>query len=291
MNPKRSVRLAHILLSLMMVFSLVNVFAIHTLAANTSASLSQWANLNTAWVNGNLGASKADYKEGQSVPYRITFTGVSTTGSHTVTFEWDTTKSGKHALDYLTSYDRSVSATPLDGVSGVGSTMTYDIPADPQVVAAGVTPIPGKFTIYGGEITDVSSYSYANGSGFDGDKSARITITFTASVSNPVLAWGGHISTRLDWGTGSSCVRLSTPGSLNSTVPVATRTVRYRRMRWFFRVQSPSSRMLSLIVMLVLLLQLLRRRLKISRWWMTALSSIPKVPKCSATSPLSPLTR
>src|SRR5439155_22719727 len=34
-------------------------------------------------------------------------------------------------------------------------------------------------------------------------------ITFTASVNNPVLAWGGHISSRQDWGANNSAVAIS----------------------------------------------------------------------------------
>ena len=59
------------------------------------------------WVSGNLGASKATYNEGDSIPYRMAMTGLSLAGSHTLTIEWDTTKSGKHALDYLTTFNRT----------------------------------------------------------------------------------------------------------------------------------------------------------------------------------------
>ena len=36
-----------------------------------------------------------------------------------------------------------------------------------------------------------------------------ITITFSASQPTVVLAWGGHIATRLDWGIGNSAVAIS----------------------------------------------------------------------------------
>lgn len=166
----------------------------------------------TQWVNGNLGASKSVYKEGDSIPYRLTFTGLSTTGSHTVTIEWDTTKSGKHALDYITTFNRTVgNANPCLGVTGCSAATftTFAIPADTQVTGAGVTPVAGVFTLYGGTITGVSAYSYADGTGFAGDKSARITITFSTTVANPVLAWGGHIATRQDWGASNSAVAIS----------------------------------------------------------------------------------
>jgi uncharacterized repeat protein (TIGR01451 family) len=206
-------------------------------AANPSATLDQCANGPTAsptgcnpntWVNGNLGASKAHYLEGDSVPYRMTFLNLVTVAQapsliHHLTIEWDTTKSGKHALDYLTSWNRTVTtANPCAGVSGctLGSPSTpLAIPTDPQVTGAGVAPIAGNFNIWGGTLTSITAtpdagnadngYTYSNGTGFAGDKSASIQINFTATVANPVIAWGGHIATRLDWGTGSSAVAIA----------------------------------------------------------------------------------
>ncbi|HET7449700.1 MAG TPA: hypothetical protein VFJ78_03830 [Gaiellaceae bacterium] len=190
--------------------------------ANASASIDQCANdpapspstdgcsaSASDWVNGNLGASKSSYFEGDSIPYRLAFGNLSL-ASHSVTIEWDTTKSGTHAIDYLTSFNRTVAtADPCLGVSGCSASTTFPIPADPQVTGGGVTPVAGVFRLYGGTITSVSAYSYADGAGFSGDKSARITINFTASQANPVLAWGGHISTRADWGQNLSAVAIS----------------------------------------------------------------------------------
>ncbi|MBI3751864.1 MAG: DUF11 domain-containing protein, partial [Chloroflexi bacterium] len=194
-------------------------------AANPSADLDQCANdpapsphtngcatSATEWVNGNLGASKSVYLEGDSIPYRMKFDNLDTSSSHTVIIEWDTTKSGKHAIDYLTTWNRTVAdADPCLGVSGCSGSTTFAIPADPQVTGAGITPIAGNFTLFGGTITGVSAYTYPNGSGFAGDKSADIAITFTTAVANPVLAWGGHISDRHDWGADNSAVAI--PGS------------------------------------------------------------------------------
>src|SRR5204862_7352323 len=105
-----------------------------------------------------------------------------------------------------------LTANPCLGVSGCTTFTPIGIPKDPQVdngSGSPITQLVGDFRLYGGTITSVSPYSYANGAGFVGDKSARITITFTASVANPVLAWGGHIATRADWGTGNSAVAIS----------------------------------------------------------------------------------
>ena len=194
---------------------------------NPSANLDQWANLSPpSWVNGNLGSSKAEYFEGDSIPYRLRFDNLNftTSPSHTVTIEWDTTKSSKHALDYLTTFDaswpvsppRANPPNPCLGVTPCADSL-FAIPKDGQVDNGSGIPVaqaPGDFTIYGGTITSVGVspyYSYPNGTGFTGDKSARISITFTATQKNPVLAWGGRIATRKDWGSGNSAVAI--PGS------------------------------------------------------------------------------
>lgn len=135
----------------------------------------------TAWVNGNLNGSKAHYLEGQSVPYRLRMTDL-TIGSHAVTIEWDTTQQGKHAIDYLTSFNRTeTTADPCSGVAGCGATVsTSAITADPNVTGAGVTPASGVFTLYGGTITNVSAYTLSGT--YAGSSSTRITISFKAAV-------------------------------------------------------------------------------------------------------------
>jgi hypothetical protein len=195
------------------------------------------------WVNGNLGASKSAYQEGDSIPYRMRFDNLTPGATiHHVTIEWDTTKSSKHAIDFLTTYNRTVAdANPCLGVSGCtgsGSTTNGAIPTDPQVAAGISAPGQGAgtFTIWGGSITSLTrpakvgnttctnansagSYCYSTGTGYTSDKSAAITVNFTASVANPVLAWGGHIAQRRPdtptpsfaggWGDGNAAVNIS----------------------------------------------------------------------------------
>ncbi len=186
--------------------------------SNPSANLDQCANLGTVcdtahssqWVNGNLGSSKATYVEGDSIPYRLTFSSLSL-GSHTVKIEWDTTKSGKHAIDYLTTFNRTVgTADPCSGVSGCGSLSPYGasnlIPNDTN---AAITKIAGNLSIYGGNITGISPYTVSGS--YAGDSSTSITITFNATQANPVLAWSGHIGTRADWGQTMAATAI--PGS------------------------------------------------------------------------------
>lgn len=184
--------------------------------AGASADLDQCANGKTtdpqqctgsAWHNGNLNQNQAHYYEGDAIPYRLVFDDVSTTGTHTVTIEWDTTKNGKHAIDYLTTYNQSeTNAYPCSDVPGCDPAVftTYAVPDDPN---SSVTQVAGLFTLFGGTITGVSAYTL-NGS-YSGDSSTRITISFTSTVENPVLAWGGHVASQVDWGTGSSAVNIA----------------------------------------------------------------------------------
>jgi Big-like domain-containing protein len=184
--------------------------------ANSAADLDQCRNgpmsapvvcTGGAWVNGNANATQAHYLEDDSIVYRMRFDNLALT-SHTVTIEWDTTQNGKHALDYLTTYNRTeVGAAPCSGVAGCGGATTFPIPVDPFVAAEGVSQIPGVFTMFNGTITGVSAYTRAGS--FDGNSQTSITLTFTAANATPVLAWSAHISTRADWGFDDSAVAIS----------------------------------------------------------------------------------
>jgi uncharacterized repeat protein (TIGR01451 family) len=227
--------------SAILVFSALWIGVVAGAGGNPAANLDQCANDpfpslptngcagvagETGWVNGNLGASKSIYREGDSIAYRMRFSNLVTFGSdpsviHHVVIEWDTTKAGKHAIDYLTTWNRTVAnSNPCLGVTFATGTCTVGtpsdtepIPGDPQVTGGAVGgQIPGLFTIWGGQITGISSaspythngYAYPDGSGFTGDKTARLELNFTATVANPVLAWGGHIATRQDWPNASA---------------------------------------------------------------------------------------
>src|SRR5262249_2551721 len=112
-----------------------------------------------AWVNGNANGTHAHYVEGASIPYRLRFDDVAP-GTHAVTIEWDTTERGKHALDYVTTYDRSeTDADPCTDVPGCGNRSTFPIPADPAVTDAGVAQAAGSFALFNGTINGISGYT------------------------------------------------------------------------------------------------------------------------------------
>ena len=63
------------------------------------------------WENGNSQGAKSHWQEGEFIPYRVIISGIAE-GSHTITFSYDTVHSGRHALDYLGSYDATETVSP-----------------------------------------------------------------------------------------------------------------------------------------------------------------------------------
>ncbi|MGB7200756.1 MAG: carboxypeptidase-like regulatory domain-containing protein [Pyrinomonadaceae bacterium] len=170
----------------------------------------------SAWVNGNANSTQAHWAESQFLAYRVKFTDLPI-GAHSFTIGYDILASSKHAIDYLGTFNATeTTADPCSGVAGctLGSpTSTFAVPVDTVTVTNNTNPntgnpivqTPGQFTMWGGTITGVSYEPYGGGD------ERKITITFTASVANPVLAWGGHIAWIGDWGVSNSAN--SIPGS------------------------------------------------------------------------------
>ena len=170
--------------------------------------------------NGNLGAQQSHYVEGQSVPYRAVLTDLPVGESITLTLGFDIKHSNRHALDYLTHYDRLQPHTygshvtketidPLIGLVGFPVTFTtFPIPAPTSVNSpvlgqptASFIALPAAeklMTLYGGTITAIA---YVNQGDLTATQSeARVNVTFTPTNTKAVLAWGGHIGSRAYWG-------------------------------------------------------------------------------------------
>jgi hypothetical protein len=162
------------------------------------------------WTNGDLNAGKAHYLEGDSVPFRMRLSDLDTSFQHSITIDWDTTKGGKHAFDYLTSFDRTVTdADPCVDVSPCSGRTDFTVtPDDPNVTGEGVTPAEHAiFSCFGCVIIGASAFSLD--APYSGDSTTSITLTFTASQENPVIAWGAHVATRQDWGFDNSAVAIN----------------------------------------------------------------------------------
>jgi uncharacterized repeat protein (TIGR01451 family) len=184
-------------------------------AANPGADLEQCRNgtfaspqqcTGAAWQTGNAGASNSHYREGDSVPFRAKLINLSTSGSHTLVIEHDTIDSGKHAYDYLTSYNRTeATADACSGISPCAGGSSFPIPVDPTITFANSssTQVPGAISIWNGTITNIA-YGASDPVG-----KRSVTVTFTATNSTVLLAWGGHIASQIDWGAGNSAGAIS----------------------------------------------------------------------------------
>ncbi len=78
---------------------------------NGTLSGTKYAN----WVNGDANGSKAHWREGDYVSYRVTVTGLVAGSDHKLTFHYDTVHGSKHAIDFLGSWASSSSGS-LSGV-------------------------------------------------------------------------------------------------------------------------------------------------------------------------------
>lgn len=239
-NKSRVIRAVLAILTLATVVSVVKWDSPLQAAVKPSVSLEQCANLVTTcdtshpshWQTGNLGVSNSDYAEGDSVPYRSIASNLTVGKTYKLLIEWDATQSGKHAIDYPTSFSRTEStADPCAGVTCAGGSNTLTIPIDPHVTSAGVTQLPDQnFTAFGA--TFPASGATVNNSGgnlcgsstctiaanpsaytmsgtYAGTATAGTAVYFTATSTTAVIAWGGHIARRIDWGSGHSAADVS----------------------------------------------------------------------------------
>ena len=175
-----------------------------------------------AWSTTTSFFATTHWKENQFTPYRILLDNLvpgldsnPSTHVYTVVIGYDVKNSGKHAFDYLGTYNSTDAGTdPCSGVIGCSgwAVSTSPIPDDTLAVtnqtnpnlAVPITQIPGQvFTLWGGTIRSVS-YSAISGPLTNAQVERQITITFTAQVINPVLAWSGHIAWAGDWGVGNT---------------------------------------------------------------------------------------
>jgi hypothetical protein len=137
-------------------------------AANPAANIDQCRNgqitapiqcIDSAWENGNLGPENSHYREGDSVPFRAVMTNLDTSITHTLVIQYDTLQGGKHAYDYLTSFNATeTNADPVHDIAGTAPGNCFPIPVDLQnaFLNPDSTQKPGCIQIYNGTITSVA---------------------------------------------------------------------------------------------------------------------------------------
>jgi len=196
----------------------------------------------SAYQYGDLNSSNSHWAEGDFVPFQLVLTGI-TKGSHTVTLQYEAVNSGKHAYDYLGSFDATETtgtATPahanandpctgiVTGCDPMHPTSTYAITA-PDLSGVngtcGSTGTPptlpsttGVFSLWGpsGSTLDGMSYELPLNQPVQqgntiGDCHTLIDVQFTspADGSTMVLAWGAHVASALDWGPNTGAGSIS----------------------------------------------------------------------------------
>jgi hypothetical protein len=185
------------------------------------------------WVNGNVNGQKAHWQEGDFISYRAVLTDLAA-GAHTLDIHWDTVHGGKHAIDYLGSFDATETTSPTatqlhrNANDPCGDVFACT-PSSPQAIApvGAFTPancggsagtfsgsqVAGAIKLFGTAITGAASFSYLqeNVAAGQGQCSSfgRISFSTTGAHQDVVIAWGGHIASQQDWGTGNSASGIS----------------------------------------------------------------------------------
>lgn len=213
----------------------LNLFTVTLLAQQPAANLDQVRNGSAAapvdpgeWGNGNAGSSNSHYAEGMSIPYRVVMTNLPASTTVTLVLEYDVKHSGRHAIDFLTHYDRlepheltynhsdAEEIDPTIGTifAGDPGTDTEFIPEPPvlnpppdvpnQPADAWSDIQAGAFmSIWNATFADTDPITYGPAADLSNDKEPQqINVSFVTGPSGGtvILAWGGHIGSRNDWG-------------------------------------------------------------------------------------------
>jgi FlgD Ig-like domain len=185
-----------------------------------------------AWGTGNAGASNSHYLESHSIAYRTVMDQLPTDGTVIeLVLGYNVKRSGSYAIDYLTQYQRLLPHVlfahrdpeffdPLKGVTGVAPVVTTaPIPittrnlvidpdgsdpdpamAQPSTSMASLPSAERVMTLFGGNLIDVSYVTEGDVNLATGSSESQVRVRFTATSPRVVLAWGGHIACRWDWG-------------------------------------------------------------------------------------------
>ncbi len=193
------------------------------------------------WHNGNAGPQTAHFAESMSIGYRAILTNLPTDGTViTLILEYDIKHSDRHAIDYLTHFQRlephagflhaAETLDPRIGVPAVaGSPLLGDDTETIPAPSSAGSPVPGQptqsyndlvanegpdsvvMTIYNGTFGGPIVYA-GEGDLMASQSASSIAVSFTADDPTVVLAWGGHIASRNDWGFDADGVARSAGG-------------------------------------------------------------------------------
>jgi|GEM_PF-792105 len=223
----------------MLVLAILFLNSIPSSVSGQSANIDQGANEKVtspvspvSWINGNLNSQQAHFLEGYSIPYRAILGDLEVGKTYTLVIGFDQRDGSKHALDYITHFQRLESHTPFSHpaemvdpllditgfpASYFTTTDVFTIPA-PSVTGSPVAgqpatsfnALPAGEQVMTGYNMDLLNVTYnSSGSLTDAHSETVIHVTFTAQKETAVLAWGGHIASQIDWGKGESASAIS----------------------------------------------------------------------------------
>jgi hypothetical protein len=174
-------------------------------------------NTGCRWINGAINGNNSVYQEGDATVQRLSLDGFAPGSTHTVTIQYGTTKQGKHAYDFLTTWNHSENwisvADRCDGIAGctTASETTLPIPSDPNGSGQFEGTVGARnFVMRGGTLNSATAPTLSGS--YAGDSETSITISFTVPNSGPlcgtqgqvtscgvVLWFGAHIAKTSDW--------------------------------------------------------------------------------------------
>ncbi|HEY0461087.1 MAG TPA: hypothetical protein VGC97_18270 [Pyrinomonadaceae bacterium] len=207
------------------------------------------ANQHPNWANGDINGNNSQYREGDGLPYRSSFTNLPS-GTWVIRVDYDFTKGGIFAVDRLTSYNLTQASNPClstgDVICNVGApAFSFEMPSEvvtpgatqPTLPNAGFLDIAGTTNtvgspntadrnmsvwVEGGNAAFVSTGQNAtindnrvkqNGSSAaDSDREFAFKFTLAncpAAGCNVMLGWTGHIASAVDWGSGKGARSIS----------------------------------------------------------------------------------
>ncbi len=223
-------------------------------AANLVSDFRQCANEDTVlgdchWIGSIVQASNSKYYEGMSVPQRTIFTDIAATPGdvHTLTFNHLATKGGKHAYDWLTSYEQAVTeaaaiGAPFNNLSGqacypeigppndLDDTCTalrnddnkasVDVPDDSDSTTQDriddfeTTYGNREISIYSPNITGTPTLTMSHVGSLAGDSDLTYTLTWTSTSSEILIEMAGHLAvggngSGFSWGSGQGSSSIS----------------------------------------------------------------------------------
>ena len=188
------------------------------------------------WVFGNLQSNNSTYREGEATVQRLWLTDLLPGSQHSVTLKYGTTKAGKHAYDYLTTWNYSenwITDSDLcqdmdangNDAGGLCTSWGADdlelIPVDPNPAFTNENPdVPQpagrNFTMRNGTMGVPTSPAVVSGTYGDNSETV-ITIPFTVgndtdacvtkqgtTTCSVALWFGAHIALSHQWASGGA---------------------------------------------------------------------------------------